>query len=258
MDKITTYNTLQSVELALKDARFAFLTFLNLDRGKEYSLDLPENTEDIFIPIDNALLYIQNNNPDYLGYQQEILEGEREVEKSRKSVFDASISASVGFNQVADHFGGAYDNPLRQDIVSIGLTVPVLDWGVRKGRINMAKSNLAVRRLSVQQKKQNIEQELISTIDNFNNQRRLLGSAHEVLTLANDSYRINRKRFIVGKVDMSTLSFSLERYKEAQRNYVNSLKHYWGSYYKIRKLTLYDFEKKKNLSALLGPKTTNL
>jgi outer membrane protein TolC len=186
------------------------------------------------------------------------LEAERELEKSRKSVFDASISASVGFNQVADNFGGAYGNPLRQDMVSIGLTVPVLDWGVRKGRINMAKSNLAVRKLSVQQKKQNIEQELISTIDNFNNQRRLLGSAQEVLTLASDSYRINRKRFIVGKVDMSTLSFSLERYKDAQRNYVNSLKYYWGSYYKIRKLTLYDFEKKKNLSALMGPKTTNL
>lgn len=258
LDKINTQNTLKSVELALKDARFAFLTFLNLDKGKEYSFDLPKNADNILIPIDNALRYIQNNNPDYLGYQQEILEAEREVDKSRKSVFDASISASVGFNQVADNFGRAYSNPLRQDIVSIGLTVPVLDWGVRKGRINMAKSNLAVRKLSVQQKKQNIEQELISTVDNFNNQRRLLGSAQEILSLANDAYRINRRRFIVGKVDMSTLSFSLERYKEAQRNYVNSLKHYWGSYYKIKKLTLYDFEKKKDLSALFGPKTTNL
>ncbi|PWG78157.1 TolC family protein [Pararcticibacter amylolyticus] len=257
LDKINTQNTLKSVELALKDARFAFLTFLNLDKSKVYSLELPENTDNILIPIDNALTYIKNNNPDYLSYQQEILEAEREVERSRKSVFDANISASVGFNQVADNFGGAYGSPLRQDIVTLSFTIPVLDWGVRKGRINMAKSHLGVKKLSVQQKKQNIEQELISAVDNFNNQKGMLGSAQEVLSLANDAYRINKKRFIVGKADMSTLIFSLNRYKEAQRNYINSLKYYWASYYKIKKLTLYDFEKHRDISVLSELKTNN-
>ncbi len=258
VDKINTQNTLKSVEIALKDARFAFLTFLNFDKDKEYSLNLPEKPNDIHIPIDNALVYIQNNNPDYLGYQQEILEAEREVDRSRKSVFDANISASVGFNQVADNFAGAYDRPLQQDIVTVGLTVPILDWGMKKGRINMAKNNLVVKKISVQQKKQNIEQELISTIDNFNNQKGLIGSAQEVLSLANDAYRINKKRFIVGKADMSTLTLSLNRYKEEQRNYLNSLKSYWTSYYKIKKLTLYDFDKQKDLSVLFQGKVNNL
>jgi outer membrane protein TolC len=254
LDKINAQNTLKSVELGLKDARFAFQTFLNLDKEEAFSLALPEIADNVHIPVENALMYVQSNNPDYLAYQQEILEAEREVDRNKKSVFDANISASVGFNQVADNFAGAYRRPLQQDIFTVSLSIPILDWGVRKGRVNMAKSNLGVTRFSIQQKKQNLEQELISAIDNFNNQKESISSAQEVLSLANEAYRINKKRFIVGKADISTLTLSLNRYKESQRNYLNTLKYYWASYYKIKKLTLYDFEKRKDISVLFDNK----
>ena len=254
LDRINAQNTLKNVELNLKDARFAFITFLNLDKNKGYTLKLPDRTNDIPVIVDDALIYAQNNNPDYLAYQQEILEVEREVDRNRKAAFGASVSASVGFNQVADNFAGAYRRPLQQDIFTVSLSIPILDWGVRKGRVNMAKSNLGVTRFSIQQKRQNLEPELISAIDNFDNQKELISSAKEVLSLADEAYRINKKRFIVGKADISTLTLSLNRYKESQRNYLNTLKYYWSGYFKIRKLTLYDFEKQKEISALLEQK----
>ena len=238
LDRINAQNTLKNVELNLKDARFAFITFLNLDKNKGYTLKLPDRTNDIPVIVDDAL----------------ILEAEREVDRNRKAAFEASISASVGFNQVADNFAGAYRRPLQQDIFTVSLSIPILDWGVRKGRVNMAKSNLGVTRFSIQQKRQNLEQELISAIDNFDNQKELISSAKEVLSLADEAYRINKKRFIVGKADISTLTLSLNRYKESQRNYLNTLKYYWSGYFKIRKLTLYDFEKQKEISALLEQK----
>src|SRR5690606_16727290 len=111
LDKINAKNTLKSVELRLKDAKFAFLTFLNLNNNESYLLKLPEKTDDILIFADKALIHAQNNNPDYLAYQQEILEAEREVDRNSKSVFDASIHASIGFNQVADGLIGAYRRP---------------------------------------------------------------------------------------------------------------------------------------------------
>ena len=249
LDKINAQNTLKSIELTLKDAKFNFLTFLNLD-GNDYSIKLPENLNNIFIPVKDALVNAQKNNPEYLAYKQEILEAEREVDRNRKSVFDMNISASIGFNQVADNFAGVYRRPLQQDIITVSLTIPTLDWGVKKGRINMAKSNLGVTKFSVQQRTQNLEQELVSAIDNFNNQKELVTSAQEALLLASNAYEINKMRFVVGKADISTLTLSLNRYKEAQRNYINSLKYYWSGYYKIKKLTLYDFEAQKDISIL--------
>jgi len=53
---------------------------------------------------------------------------------------------------------------------------------------------------------------------------------------------------IVGRVDINTLTLSLNRRKEAQRNYLSILSNYWKCYYTIRKLTLFDFEKRESLS----------
>ena len=46
----------------------------------------------------------------------------------------ANLNISVGYNQVADSFRYVYQGLLRQDLVSLTLSIPLVDWGVRKGR----------------------------------------------------------------------------------------------------------------------------
>lgn len=258
LDAINAKNTLKNSEVDLKKTSFELSAFLNLDKEKQIQLSLPERPKNLNIRADLALRYALENNPDYLSNRQEILEAEREVERTRKSsAFDASFSASVGFNQVADNFSSAYRDPLQQNIISIGITIPLVDWGVRKGKVNMAKNNLNVSRISVQQKELNLEQEIIRTVSDFNIQQDLIASAEEALELASTAYNITKQRFIIGKSDINSLTLSLNRQKEARKNYISALKNYWLSYYKIRKLTLFDFEENKTLSFLFD-KTMSL
>ena len=56
------------------------------------------------------------------------------------------------------------------------------------------------------------------------------------------AYNETKQRFMIGKADINSLTLSLNRQQEAQRNYITALQNYWLSYYKIRKLTLHDFE----------------
>ena len=133
----------------LKRAMFSFVSYLNLPQETEVRLALPQLPASISVTTGQALQLSKQNNPDYLQNQQNVLEARREVERTvRKAAFDASLTASVGFNQVADNFRSAYVRPLQQDVVRIGLNIPLIDWGVRKGKINMAKSNLNVTRIS--------------------------------------------------------------------------------------------------------------
>lgn len=192
---------------------------------------------------------MRTNNPDILSHRQQLLESEQEVERTSKTAgFNASFSASVGFNQASEQFMDAYHNLSRQDIARISITIPIVDWGVRKGRTNMAKNNMKITKLTVEQNEQDLEQEIIANVTEFNKQQRLIMNAAEALKIAISSYIINKQRFIVGKADMSTLTLSLNRRKEAQRNYVTTLGNYWKNYYSIRKLTLFDFEKQETLS----------
>jgi outer membrane protein TolC len=210
---------------------------------------MPGRPQAMEIPVDEALAKAKMNNPEFLQQQQNVLEAERDVNKTRvESRFNASFNASVGFNQVADNFKDAYRKPLQQDLVSISVSIPLIDWGVRKGKYNMAKNNLNVVSIAARQEELKLEEEVTMTVSDFNIQQRLIMSAEEALDLAVMAYEQTRQRFIIGKADVNSLTLSLNRQQEAQKNYISALQNYWLNYYKIRKLTLHDFESGLSLS----------
>ncbi len=249
LDAANARNTLQNKDIELKRAMFSLASYLNFDKNTEIRLQLPSRPRDMIISVDEALTAARENNPKFLDLRQQVLEAERQVDKTRKeSLFNASFQASVGFNQVANSFNEAYRNPLQQDIVSISLSIPLIDWGVRKGKYNVAKNNLAVTQISVRQDELTVEEDVIMTVGDFNIQQNLIGSAEEVLDLSIMAYNETKQRFMIGKADINSLTLSLNRQQEAQRNYISALRNYWQSYYKIRKLTLHDFETGISLS----------
>jgi len=248
LDAVNARNNLKNKEISLKRTQFSLLSFLNMSENSEIELILPEHVSQMYISPIKAVEHAQENNPDYIAYTQELLAAKRDVEQTkRNSVFNANISASVGFNQVADNFSDAYRSPMRQDIIRVGLTIPILDWGVRKGKVNMAQNNLNVTLISIQQKKQALEQEIIMSVSDFNIQKDLVSSAEEAMGLADMAYNMTKQRFIIGKADINSLTLSFERKNNAQKGYIQALHNYWVSYYKIRKLTSYDFENNKSL-----------
>lgn len=249
LDKVNARNTLKNAEITRKRAMSALATFLNLDKNTYIEIDLPSRPRYVDIPADRALLLAKENNPTYLEQRQNVLEAEREVDRTKKeSRFNASVNASVGFNQVADNLGAAYRNLLQQDLVSLTVSIPLVDWGVRKGKCNMARNNLNVVKIAARQEEISLEEDVMMTVSDFNVQQDLIASASEALDLAELAYDQTRRRFIIGKADISSLTLSLNRQQEAQKNYIQALQNYWFNYYKIRKLTLHDFESGMSLS----------
>lgn len=249
LEKVNAYNTLRSAELELKRAMFSLVTYLNLDPDTELRLTLPTRTHAYQLTAEEALLMARENNPTYLQTRQDILEAERDLDKTRReSMFQASFSASVGFNQAASNFRDAYRDPLRQDMVALSISIPLLDWGVRKGKYRMAKNNLSVIEISSRQSEVAVEQSVVMAVNDFNLQQELILSAEYALELAESAYAKTMTRFIEGNTDMNTLTLASNRKDEANKNYISALENYWLSYYQIRRLTLYDFVKGLSIS----------
>ena len=249
LEKVNAYNTLRSAELELKRAMFSLVTYLNLDPDTELRLRLPTRTHAYQLTAEEALLMARENNPTYLQTRQDILEAERDLDKTRReSMFQASFSASVGFNQAASNFRDAYRDPLRQDMVALSISIPLLDWGVRKGKYRMAKNNLSVIEISSRQSEVAVEQSVVMAVNDFNLQQELILSAEYALELAESAYAKTMTRFIEGNTDMNTLTLASNRKDEANKNYISALENYWLSYYQIRRLTLYDFVKGLSIS----------
>lgn len=242
LDVINANNTLKNSEIAMRRAMFQLASFLNIDKEQTLSIELPARPKLLTISAAKALEYARENNPEFLVLKQNILESRQAVDRTKKeSGINASLNASIGFNQVGSEFAQVWRDPLQQDMVSMSLSIPILDWGVRKGKYNMARNNLTVVEISSRQSEQQIEEEVVMTVNDFNVQGAMIESAEEARLLAESAYEDTRMRFIIGKSDINSLSMALTRKDAAEKNYISALRNYWLSYYKIRRLTMYDF-----------------
>ena len=200
LDKVNARNTLENATIALKRAMFSLACFLNLDKNTSIDAILPDRPLSLDISVDQALTKAKENNPEFLTQRQYILEAEQHVDKTKKeSRFNASVNASVGFNQVANNLGEVYNNLLQQDLVSVSVSIPLVDWGVRKGKYNMAKNNLNVVKIAARQEEVSVEEEGIMTGKDFTIQQRLISSAEEAFELAVLASVQTRRRVDIGE-----------------------------------------------------------
>jgi len=65
--------------------------------------------------------------------------------------FDANLRASFGYNQTAGNLGNAYKSPMDAESVSLTLNIPIVDWGVARGKINIAESQRDIVKNQVEQ-----------------------------------------------------------------------------------------------------------
>ncbi len=106
----------------------------------------------------------------------------------------------------------------------------------------MAKNNLDVTRIAAEQEELSIEEDILMTVSDYEVRKNMISSASEALDLADMAYAQTQQRFIIGKADVNAMTLALNRRQEASKNYISALQNFWLSHYKIRRLTLHDFE----------------
>lgn len=250
LNLINAKSTLGTNTLNLQKSRFNLMTLLRLNSDSTLNVVVPENVSEVSINMAEAIRQAVTNNPAYLSQKAAILSAEQTLDQVIKSQrFSASLNASVGYNQVSNQLAKAYQNPLRQDIISVGLSVPVLDWGVNKGKTNVAKRNLEAAKITAEQADQAFRQEVITSVSEFQFRREQIKLALEAREIANQALNKAKQLFQIGKADVTTINNAVTKQIEAESNYISALSNYWVCYYTIRKLTLYDFEAGKSISA---------
>lgn len=243
LDRVNAMNALENAKITLKRAMFTLATFLGMSQDAEITVVLPSAPAMREISTGKALEEARANNPELLTRAQTVMEAERELNRRTvESRLNVNLNASVGFNQVAGSLSAAYTDLMRQDILTLSVNIPLIDWGVRKGKVNVARNNLDVARNEAMQQELTVEEDVVMTVSDFNIQRRLVASALEALDLADMAYDRTKKRFMIGQADINSLTLSLSRQQDANTNYIQALQNYWLSYYRLRKLTLYDFD----------------
>ena len=236
-------------KITLRQTRSSFNSLLGMEKDLIVNCIVPDKIPDLKVDVDQVMRYVFENNPDVLGYEQKMLEANRRIAETRASSgLNASIMANVGINKQTYEFRDLYSSPFGDEKgVSVGLRMPLLDWGERRGKIEMAKSDRDVTEASVRQQRIDLEQNVIIQVMEFNVQDDQVLISAKADTVAQLGYDVTKQRFMIDKVDVIKLNSARNSLDQARRNYVNTLASYWKGYFNIRKLTLFDFENNRSL-----------
>ena len=241
-------SSLNAAKVDLEIKKFRLRSFLGFNEKVDLKLIIPREIPELTVDVAQALQIAQENNPDIVGYERQLIEAERDVAKAKSGKgLQADLYASVGYTQQAGDLSNVYVNPQDQQSLTVGLEIPLLDWGLGRGKYKMAQSSQEVIKTTVEQARTDFVQNVYLNVMQFNLQDDQLMIAAKSDTIAQKRYDMTKQRFLIGKVDVLDLNVALSEKDEAKSNYIAALRKYWSNFYTLRKITLYDFIKDEPL-----------
>ena len=162
--------------------------------------------------------------------------------------FNASVSASAGFNQTAATFGPAYQAPLGSQTLTVGVNLPMLQWG--KGTAAVQEQTAFAERVAANNKMRHdqLEEDARFAALGLQQAQRNVLLAAKADTVAAKQFEVARNRYIIGKIQNDALYLAQGEKDAAVLANVQALRNYWMSFYLLRRLTLYDYAKKVELT----------
>ena len=234
---------LSNAEMDLKNADFELKSYVGLDQDLEIELEIPLNMTLYRVNADKALTEAMENRKETPEFKRRLIDAERGLVKAkRNNGLSATLRGNFGLSNSAETIGGVYDHPEKQQSVSLGLSIPIMDWGRSKSGVKLAESRRDLIIFDVENERKDFERGVVVQVEKFNLLEDQIVTAREADKVAKNGYEIALKKFQNGEISITDLNISLSDRESAKRDYIASIKNYWVAYYLIRILTLYDFE----------------
>jgi outer membrane protein len=238
----------KQADMNLRDREIRLRSFLGYNENIRIELILPNEIPNLQVDMKEVLDMALKNNPDILTQQISVLNAQSNVAQAKASKgLNASITASLGLSQQSTDFTAAYNTLSNSQRVRVGFTLPIVDWGLGRGRYRLALSSLDLAVVQQKQAMTDFQQNLSLDVEQFNLQKNQVAIAALSDTVAMKRYEVTKQRFLIGKIAVLDLNDADTRKDQNRRAYVQSLQDYWNFFYNIRSLALYDFINRKPL-----------
>ena len=244
LNKLTEETNCMNARIEMENCMQELRSYLGIQQDVEIKADVSHHVPDLHIDLNATLLLANENSPEIQNMIRRRLESESAVSKARANAgLKADIYMRFGLTQTAEKLKDAYHSPLDQQYVSLGITLPILDWGRGKGQVRVARSNRDLVYTQVEQDKTDFDLNVRKLVKQFNLQAQRVHIAARTDETAQRRAEVARKLYLLGKSSVLDLNASITEKDSARRNYITALYNYWSLYYTLRSITLYDFEK---------------
>jgi outer membrane protein TolC len=235
--------SLDEARLAYDRAEAELRLALNLPAGTAIPLVVPaaapEYAADTAVAVAEAL----RNSAGITNAELQRITADRQVTEARlNSGIGASLSASVGFNATAPDLDLAYRDLLEARQVAVTVDVPLVQWGARHHRVGAAR---AERERVENESRASVEQIALDAryaALELDQTRRNLAISAKADTVAAKRFEVAYNRYVIGRITIDNLYIAQAEKDQALAQYLQAMRSHWVAHYRLRRLTLYDFE----------------
>ena len=216
--------------------------FLGLEGDPAFVLEMPEDIPVYEVDMATALASARANRAQITTFKLQMAEAQQNLAQAKGDAgLNMDIFASFGLSQTANQFNQAFSNPLDQERVRIGLTVPIADWGKAKSQQEVARTNLELTEQLVKQDQLSFERDIIVRIQQLQLVRRQVNNAKVVFAVAQERLSLSRQRYQEGKIPLTEYNLAIQEETNARTGYINALRDFWLAHYEVRGLSMWDF-----------------
>ena len=233
----------------LKADMFRLRSFLDLSEDTEIIPVVPETVPHAEITYGDALDRALSNNKFVKTMRRLQLEADYDVAKAKGDMREIELFVQLGYTGTDNEFDGAYRRLRANELASVGFSIPLVDWGKRRGKVKVAESRRRVTQSSVRRETMNFNQDIFILVERFSNQQQQLDLATKAAEIASRHYRTNVETYLIGMLPTLELNDSRVSKDNSRREYITQLYKFWNYWYQIRSLTLYDYGSGKDINA---------
>ncbi len=239
-DKLSYENALLTIERA----KFQLAMLLQLEDYKSFDIQnimLPENVNLSMENVDEIVNYAYQNQPAIAKAQKQKEAAEVEVALSKTALFP-TITASYNLGtSYYDYFNAKEDGMFKQwydnhnQVVSVGVNIPIFNKGNTKLRIEEAKLNVETYDNAIEQEKLALKQDIQTAYFDAEAAYKTFLMTQETMIASKTAFEYAQKSYNAGKINIYDFNITRNNYAIAESRMLQA------KYDFIFKLKIIDF-----------------
>ena len=142
LNKLTEQTNRLNAQIEVDDYIQSLRSYLGISENITLVVIPDDSIPHFTVDVNEAMQLAFQNNPDISAFERRRLQSESNVAEAKANRgFKAALYAQFGLTQSNEKLKESYRDPMDQQLVTLGIRIPILDWGVGKGRVKVAKSN---------------------------------------------------------------------------------------------------------------------
>jgi outer membrane protein len=174
---------------------------------------------------------------------------EREISGKISAYYDVTGLSTIGTGTTNELFRSSFDNIVDRPPnrgVTLTFSIPILDWGRGRAKVQKAKAEYNYTVLSKDDKLTTITREVRDIVRTVEESRNRLKIHEKNQIVANKSYKVSLLRFGNGDITSQQLATEQERLSDSQLAFLDAYITYQLAVVDLKRKTMWDFQNNRS------------